>query len=130
MNQSSVIIGALFVAFVVFITARGKLQKYLNLLTGSGDSTSKQMDKSQADLEKKSDSESTGSVPKPEIGKGPSVLGGGGSGEGGPPVPFNVPGMLGGQGGVGGILQAIPGMPKLPNFLSPGTLGPMLFGGT
>jgi hypothetical protein len=128
-NQSSVIIGALFLAFVVFITARGKLQKYLNLLVGSGESTSKKMDKTQADLEKKSDSESTGSVPPPEVGKGPSPFGGGGSGEGGPPVPFNVPGMFG-QGGIGGMLQGIPGVPKLPNFLSPGTLGPMLFGGS
>src|SRR3954466_1375490 len=111
MNQSSVIIGALFVAFVVFITARGKLQKYLNLLVGSGESTSKQMDKAQADLEKKSDSESTGSVPPPAAGFG----------MGGAPVPFNQPGILPkglpGIGSPGGLM---------PNFLNPRNLVPQL----
>lgn len=34
--QSAVIFGALFLAFVIFITARGELPTYLAILTGRG----------------------------------------------------------------------------------------------
>lgn len=36
MQQSNVIFGALFLAFIVFITVRGELPTYLSLLRGSG----------------------------------------------------------------------------------------------
>ncbi len=36
MQQSNVIFGAIFLAFIVFITVRGELSTYLSLLRGSG----------------------------------------------------------------------------------------------
>lgn len=45
MNQSNVLMGALFVAFIIFITMRGKTQKYLNLLVGGGTSATAASDK-------------------------------------------------------------------------------------
>lgn len=35
MNQSTFIFGALFIAFIVYITAKGRLGLYLSLLNGS-----------------------------------------------------------------------------------------------
>lgn len=39
MQQSNFIFGILLVAFIVFITIRGELQTYLNLLRGSGNAS-------------------------------------------------------------------------------------------
>lgn len=45
MNQSNVLMGALFVAFIIFITMRGKTKKYLDLLVGGGTSATAASDK-------------------------------------------------------------------------------------
>lgn len=36
MSQSNFVFGALFVAFLVYITAKGELPTYLQLMTGTG----------------------------------------------------------------------------------------------
>lgn len=36
MSQSNFVFGALFVAFIVYITAKGELPTYLQLMTGTG----------------------------------------------------------------------------------------------
>lgn len=40
MQQSNVIFGSLFIAFIVFITSKGELVKYISLLKGTATSPS------------------------------------------------------------------------------------------
>lgn len=95
MNQSNVLMGALFVAFVIFITMRGKTKKYLDLLVGGGTSATAASDKAAS-------SSSGGGGGGAASGAG-GVLGAVGSALGIPSgVTSMVGGLFGGSGGGGG----------------------------
>jgi hypothetical protein len=113
LSQSNVILGALFVAWLIFVTKRNKLAKYIALLTGGGESTADKISKQEKDAEKKVSSDYTGSAED----KGADTSGGGttiqsgalgGLGLPGIPHQYTLPGLA------DKFLKTVPGAGNVP----------------